>query len=225
MGDIVSFSSNGGTADGHLALPAAGKGKGVIVIQEWWGLVPHIKDVSDRFAEAGFVALAPDLYHGAQTTEPGEAGKLMMALNIDESERDLRGAIKYLRAHPAVTSQKIGIVGFCMGGALSLYGACTSPDAIGACVIYYGGHPNVKPDLSRLSAPVLGFYGGRDDFVTPDIARDLQRQIRALGKEMELYIYDDCDHAFFNSDRPEVHNKEAAADTWQRTLDFFNKYL
>ena len=225
MGSIVSFTSNGGTADGYLALPAAGKGKGVIVIQEWWGLVPHIKNVADRYAEAGFVALAPDLYHGQHTTEPGEAGKLMMAMNIDHAEKDLRGAINYLRAHTAVGGGKVGVVGFCMGGALSLFAACKNPDTVGACIIYYGGHPNVKPDLASLKAPVLGFYAEKDGFVTPAMARDLQKQIQSLGKRMEMHVYPNCDHAFFNDDRPEVYSKQAAEDTWRRALAFFNENL
>src|SRR5205814_6407438 len=122
-GEMVEFKSNGGTASGYLSLPASGKGPGVIVIQEWWGLVEHIKDICDRFAAEGFVALAPDLYHGQSATSPDEAGKLMMAMRIDEVEKDLRGAAEYLLNHAAMTSSKVGTVGFCMGGALSLYAA------------------------------------------------------------------------------------------------------
>src|ERR671927_279975 len=112
--EMIEFKSNGGTTRGYLAVPESGKGPGVIVIQEWWGLVPHIKDVADRFAAEGFVALAPDLYHGRATTSPDEAGKLMMALDIEQTEKDLRGAINYLLAHESVTSNKVGTVGFCM---------------------------------------------------------------------------------------------------------------
>src|SRR2546423_3090065 len=118
--EMVEFQSNGGTTAGYLAVPEGGEGPGVVVIQEWWGLVPHIKNVCDRFAAAGFVALAPDLYHGRATTSPDEAGKLMMALGIAPSGKDLRGASPYLLAHPTVTSATDGKVGFCMGGALSL---------------------------------------------------------------------------------------------------------
>src|SRR6185369_1037052 len=98
-GQIVEFASNGATASGYLATPAQAKGPGVIVIQEWWGLVDHIKDIADRFASEGYVALAPDLYHGKKASSPDEAGKLMMAMRIDEAEKDLRGAIKYLLNH------------------------------------------------------------------------------------------------------------------------------
>ena len=223
-GEIVEFSSNGSTASGYLATPASGKGPGVIVIQEWWGLVPHIKGVADRFAAEGFVALAPDLYHGKSATSPDEAGKLMMALRIDEAEKDLRGAAQFLLNHDATTGDKVGTVGFCMGGALSLY-AATKNAQVGACVIFYGGHPNVKPDLPNLQAPVLGLYAGRDGFVTPESVRELERQLKELGKSAEIHIYPDVDHGFFNDTRPEIYNEAAAKDAWQRVLKFFSKHL
>src|SRR6266511_1303495 len=120
MGERISFKTNGTTTPGYLARPAQGSGPGLIVIQEWWGLVPQIEGVADRFAAEGFVALVPDLYHGKSTKSPDEAGKLMMALRVDEVERDLAGAIDHLVAQPAVSSKKVGTVGFCMGGALTL---------------------------------------------------------------------------------------------------------
>lgn len=223
-GQMVEFPSNGGTTGGYLATPAAGKGPGVIVIQEWWGLVPHIKDVCDRFAGEGFVALAPDLYHGKTTTSPDEAGKLMMALQIDEAEKDLRGAINFLLNHEATTGEKAGTVGFCMGGALSLYTATKNPQ-VGACVVFYGGHPNVHPDLPNLQAPVLGVYAERDGFVTPDSVRELERKLKELGKSVEMHIYPDVDHGFFNDTRPTVYNEAAAKDAWQRVLKFFSEHL
>ncbi len=223
-GQMVNFSSNGGTASGFLAIPDKGSGPGVIVIQEWWGLVEHIKDVCDRFANEGYVALAPDLYHGKTTKSPDEAGKLMMAMQIDEGEKDLRGAIQFLINHEATTGDKVGAVGFCMGGALSLYAATKNPK-VGACVVFYGGHPNVKPDLPNLQAPMLGIYAGRDGFVTPDLVRDLERQLIALGKSAEVHIYPDADHAFFNDQRPDVYNAKAAEDAWKRTIQFFAKNL
>ena len=223
--EMVEFASNGGTTRGFLALPESGsKGAGVIVIQEWWGLVPHIKNVCERFAAAGFVALAPDLYHGRTTTSPDEAGKLMMALNVGQAEKDLRGAIGYLLAHERVAGERVGTVGFCMGGALSLYAAAKN-EQVGACVVFYGAHPKINPDLERLRAPLLGFYAGRDDFATPALARELEAKLRSLGKPAEIHIYPDTDHAFFNDDRPEVYNAEAAADAWQRTVRFFHEQL
>ena len=224
MGETVEFPVSGGSIEGHESVPGLGRGPGVIVIQEWWGLVDHIKDVCDRFATAGFVALAPDLFHGKTTKSPDQAGKMMMALRIDETEKELDGAVEYLLMHDAVTSQKIGIVGFCMGGALALYAATKNPN-IGACVDFYGGHPNVKPDLPNLHAPVLGLFAEKDGFVTPDSVRELEGKLKALGKEIEVVIYPGADHAFFNDSRPEVYDEEAAADAWRRTVEFLKHRL
>jgi carboxymethylenebutenolidase len=224
LGETISFASNGGTTSGYLAVPKSGKAPGVVVIQEWWGLVEHIKDVCDRFAAEGFVALAPDIYHGKVTKSPDEAGKLMMALRIDEAEKDLRGAVEYLRSHQATTGDKVGTVGFCMGGALSLY-AASKNNQVGACVVFYGVHPNVKPDLENLQAPVLGIFAERDGFATPHSARELERQLNALGKSIEIHIYPDADHAFFNDTRPEVYKADAAHDAWRRSIEFFRRHL
>ena len=224
MGTMVKFSSIGSQASGYLAIPDKGTGPGVVVLQEWWGLVDHIKDVCDRFAANGYVALAPDLYHGKTAKSPDEAGKLMMALRIDETEKDLRGAIEFLLGHQATTGSKVGIIGFCMGGALSLYAATKNPK-VGACVVFYGGHPNVKPDLPNLQAPVLGIYAERDGFVTPELVHQLERQLKKLGKSVEVHIYPGVDHAFFNDQRPEVYDEKASADAWRRVLEFFAKHL
>ena len=224
MGEMVDFPFAEGNSRGYLSAPKSGSGPGVIVIQEWWGLVDHIKDVCDRFAAEGFVALAPDLYHGKTTKSPDEAGKLMMALRIDQAEQDLSAAIEYLATLDSTTSEKVGVVGFCMGGALSLYTATKNPH-VGACVVFYGGHPNVKPDLPNLHAPVLGLYAARDGFVTPDSVHQLENKLKELGKQIEAHIYPGTDHAFFNDMRPEVYNAEAAADAWRRTVEFLRKHL
>lgn len=222
-GQMVPFESDGGTTGGYLAIPE-GEGPGVLVIQEWWGLVPHIQNICDRLAKEGFVALAPDLYHGKSTKSPDEAGKLMMALRVDEAEKDLRGAVQYLLAHPSTTGKKVGTVGFCMGGALSLY-AATKNSQVGACVVFYGGHPNVQPDLPNLEAPVLGLYAERDSFVTPESVRKLEKQLKDLGKSAEIHIYPGVDHAFFNDERPEVYDAAASNDAWQKVLKFFRAHL
>jgi carboxymethylenebutenolidase len=223
-GQMVEFQSNGGTARGYLATPESGGGPGVVVIQEWWGLVPHIRDVADRFAAAGFVALAPDLYHGDVARSPDEAGKLMMALNISRTEKDLRGAIQYLLSHEATEGDRVGTVGFCMGGALSLY-AASKNERVGACVVFYGIHPKVEPDLDNLRAPVLGLFAEKDESVPPDAVRELEAKLREHGKRVEVHIYPGTDHAFFNDTRPEVYDPEAAADAWRRTLEFFREHL
>src|SRR4030095_10947481 len=204
MGENVKFQSNGGKTTGYLAIPKGGRGPGVVVIQEWWGLVPHIQDLCDRFSIEGFVALAPDLYHGKVAKSPDEAAKMMMALRIEEAEKDLKGAIDLLTTHEATTGEKVGIIGFCMGGALALYTA-TKNSKIGACVVFYGGHPKVKPDLPNLHAPALYISGDRDRSVTPAVVHDVERRIKDLGKQIEMKIYKDADHAFFNDTRPEVY--------------------
>ena len=224
MGEMVQFPFAGGNTGGYLATPKQGSGPGVIVIQEWWGLVDHIKDVCDRFAGEGFVALAPDLYHGKSTKSPDEAGRLMMALRVDEAEKDLSAAAQYLSTQDSTTSENVGVVGFCMGGALALYTA-TKNENVGACVVFYGGHPKVKPDLPNLHAPVLGLFGEKDKSDTPDVVRNLERDVKALGKPIEVVIYPGADHAFFNDTRPEVYNAEAATDAWQRTVAFLREHL
>jgi len=224
MGEMLTLSSDGVAVSGYLAQPASLKGSGVIVIQEWWGLVPHIKNIVGRFAQAGFLALAPDLYHGKSAKSPNEAEKLMMALNIDKTEKDLAATVSYLKAHPGNSTGKIGVVGFCMGGALSLYAASKNTE-VDACVVFYGGHPKVHPDLPALRAPVLGFYAQNDSFVTPEVVKDLEEKLQKLGKSFESHIYPATEHAFFNDDRPEVYNKDAAEDAWKRTLEFFHKHL
>jgi carboxymethylenebutenolidase len=224
MGERVTFKANGHTTPGYLARPAAGSGPGVIVLQEWWGLVPHIEDVTERFAGEGFVALAPDLYHGEKATGPDQAGKMMMALNIDQTEKDLRGAIQFLRQQPGVTGGSVGTVGFCMGGALSLFAASKNPE-VGACVVFYGGHPKVHPDLPNLKAPVLGIFAGKDGFVNQQVVRDLDEKLTKLGQPHEFHTYPDADHAFFNDTRPEVYDPAASADAWQKTIAFFRQHL
>jgi carboxymethylenebutenolidase len=221
-GRMVEFPSNGSTTSGYLSTPAAGRGPGVLVIQEWWGLVDHIKNVCDRFAAEGFTALAPDMYHGQVADEPDGAGKLFMALNIAQAEKDLRGATTYLASHSS--APKLGAVGFCMGGQLALFAATLNP-SIGATVNFYGIHPNVKPDYAKLSGPVLGLYAEKDGFVTPDVAKGVDAAIKAAGKKSEIHVYPAVDHAFFNDERKDAYNKTAAEDAWRRTLAFFRTNL
>jgi len=221
-GKMVSFPSNGYTTEGYLATPASGKGPGVLVIQEWWGLVPHIKAVCDRFAVAGFSALAPDMYHGKTASEPDGAGKLFMALNIEQAEKDLRSAATYLAGHSSTA--QLGAVGFCMGGQLALFAGCTNR-SIGPVVDFYGIHPNVKPDYSKLSGPVLGLFAEKDGFVNPDVARGVEAAIKKAGKQVEIHIYPGRDHAFFNDTNQAAYHKADADDAWKRTVDHFKKNL
>ena len=224
MGRMVEFATNGRSSRGYLATPASGRGPGVIVIQEWWGLVDHVKDVADRFAGEGFAALAPDMYHGETAASPDDAGKLMMALDVGRTERDLRGAVDHLLARGEVSGDRVGAVGFCMGGQLALFAACANPK-VGACVDFYGIHPAVTPDLASLQAPVLGFFAEKDAFVTPDAARRLEADLQAAGKDVEITIFDGADHAFFNDTRAEVYHARYAAECWTRMLAFYRRHL
>jgi carboxymethylenebutenolidase len=225
MGEMIRFPSNGSEGQGYLAMPSSGTGPGVVVIQEWWGLVPHIQDVCDRFATAGFVALAPDLYRGTKVTEPDEAGKEMMALQLERAGKDMSGAVDEVERRSG--RDKVGVVGFCMGGGLALVLATQRPDAVAACVSFYGliPWPDAQPDFSEVSGAVLLHVAGNDEYFSPATARALEEQLRALGKDVELHVYDGADHAFFNDTRPEVHDAAAAATAWTRTIEFLHAHL
>jgi carboxymethylenebutenolidase len=225
MGEMIEFPSNGSNAVGYLSVPEAGNGPGIIVIQEWWGLVDHIRQVCDRFAAAGYVALAPDLYHGVTIAEPDEAGKAMMALKMDGAARDMSGAVDELLRRSS--GEHIGVIGFCMGGGLALVLATQRPDAVAAVVPCYGviPWPDAQPDYAAMSAAVLGHYAGNDDFFTPEAAQALGAQLRELGKDVEIIVYPDTDHAFFNDTRPEVYDDAAATALWDRSLEFFSAHL
>jgi carboxymethylenebutenolidase len=194
----------------------------VVVIQEWWGLVPHIESVCDRLANAGYVALAPDLYRGETASAPDVAKKLSMALKVDQVCLDVQHAVSHLLSLPEV--KKVGVVGFCMGGMLALHAACEDV-RISACVDFYGAPSSVTPRLGNLRAAFLGMFGENDHVSTPQSAADLERQLKGLGKDAEIVIYPGAEHAFFNDTRPAVFNMSAAAEAWKRTLSFFETRL
>jgi carboxymethylenebutenolidase len=229
VGETVSFPSNGDTAHGYLARPASGTGPGVMVVQEWWGLVPQIKKVCDRLAADGFVALAPDLYHGdiAEHTEMDKAGQLMSALPMDRVARDTGGAVDFLRSHSAVRGDKVGVVGYCMGGMLTLVVAAQQGDKIGAAAPYYGAPlGDSAPDWSGLTAPVRGHFAGSDDFFPPDAVRELERQLRDMGKDVELEIHAGSGHAFVNEENPlGTHDPDLASKCWAATVGFLHDRL
>lgn len=228
MGQMVEFPSNGSSGTGYFAEATSGSGPGVLVIQEWWGLVPHIKDVVDRFAAEGFTALAPDLYRGETTTEPDEAGKLMMALNMDQAAKDLRGAIGFLKDSDAVSTEGVGVVGFCMGGGLALVVACNESADVVACAPYYGLIPweNAAPDYLLLSGPVHGHYAENDGFFGPALAKALEDELReTYSKEAVLEVHPGVDHAFFNDTRPEVYDATQAGRAWGETISFFRSAI
>jgi carboxymethylenebutenolidase len=224
MGELIEFPANGHTCSGYLAIPPGGQGPGLVVIQEWWGLVDHITGLCDRFAAEGFVALAPDLYRGTKATSPDEAGKLFMALNIAKASADLRGAADDLIHRREVEPKKVGVVGFCMGGQLALYGATEHPDRFACAVNFYGVHPKVQIEPSRVRVPILAHFGTRDTSTPESVARPLIEQIREAGGNIETHFYD-AGHAFFNDTRPAVYDEASATLAWGRTLVFLRQHL
>lgn len=224
-GEMVTFASNGSTAPGYLAKPeGAGPFPGVIVIQEWWGLEEHIKDIARRFAAEGFVALAPDLYHGRIATEPDEARKLVMAMQMDVALRDIQGGIDYLKGLPAVSPKKIGVTGFCMGGSLTLRAAARSADVGAAAPFYAGGIQNLTPDAHKIQAPVFAAFGETDDGIPLDKVEEFRQELARQGKDAEVKVYPGAPHSFFNDTRPS-YRPEASADAWQHVLALFRRAL
>jgi carboxymethylenebutenolidase len=227
VGEKVTFASNGDTAEGYLSTPSSGRGPGVIVIQEWWGLVPHIEDLADRFAREGFVALAPDLYHGVTTREPDEAGKLLMGLAMDRAAKDIAGAAAYLAAREQNTGTGVGAVGFCMGGSLALWSGTLSPDVV-ATVGFYPAVPweQMSPTWSNYEGKAAVIHGAEGDGGTGnDGIQAARKAIEQAGGEVTLYDYDGTEHAWFNDTRPEVYNADAAEPAWRRTIEFLRERL
>ena len=225
----VEFASNGGTAGGYLAVPEGGSGPGVVVVQEWWGLDPSLKIMVDRLAEAGFVALEPDLYHGelAAHDEMDKAGQLMNSLPPDRAGRDMAGAVDFLAGHDAVTSESLGVMGFCMGGMLTFILAAIRGDKIKAAVPFYGfPPPSNEPDWSGLTAVVRGHMAENDDFFTPEGAQALEKKLVDLGKDVQLTVHPGSGHAFMNPQNPlGTQDAELAARCWADATSFLHAQL
>lgn len=215
MGERVEFPSNGHTCRGYFA----GEGPGIVVIQEWWGLVPHIEALVDRFAAEGFSAIAPDLYHGKTTTSPDEAGRILMELDAERAEIEIAGAGAYLVSRSECTSKTYGVIGFCMGGALAQYTA-TKEKNVGAIASFYGGFAKVTPNWENLTAPILLIYAEKDKGIPIETGRALARKLGEMGKRVQLVTYPNTGHAFCN-DTGANYNAEAAADAWTKAITFF----
>lgn len=220
---MVAFPSGDVQVPGYLAQPETGSYPGLVVIQEWWGLVPHIKDVARRFSRQGFVALAPDLYHGQAASEPDDARKLAMDLDRQRAVVEIQAAIGYLQGLESVHPKKIGVVGWCMGGALTIYTAAASRE-VGAAVAFYGGIQDVSIAAS-IQAPLLGLYGEHDHGIPVERLHSFDEELQKHGVRHEIHIYPGAQHAFFNDARPNSYHPEAAADAWERTLAWFRQYL
>lgn len=229
MSQTVSFPSNGDTASGYLAIPTSGKGCGLLVIQEWWGLVPQIKRTCDRLAAEGFVALAPDLYHGeiAEHTEMDKANQLMQSLPPDRAARDMGAAIDYLLAHEATEGHRVGVIGFCMGGMLTLLITALQGDRVAVAVPFYGAPLGENaPDWSKLTASVQGHFAENDDFFPPDAVKQLESELKAMGKNVEFIVYPKTGHAFGNEENAlGTYDAEATKVSWERAVDFLKSNL
>jgi carboxymethylenebutenolidase len=222
----IITSEHPATAEGltirqYLARPASvTSAPAIVLIHEWWGLNPHTKDIAERFARAGFITVAVDLYDGVVTKDAAEAGQLMSGLDSAQALAKLKAVVNHLRAADDVT--RVGVTGFCMGGVYTLLTACNAQ--VEAAVPFYG-MPDDLSCLAQLSCPVLFFGGAKDQWITVAKMDRLRDVLAQYGKVGEVKIYDDADHAFFNDTRPEVYNAAAAADAWQRTLSFFHQHL
>jgi carboxymethylenebutenolidase len=236
-GTMVTFPANGTTTSGYLATPKSGTGPGVLVLQEWWGLVPHIKHVADRFAAEGFVALAPDMYHGKTASEPDDAGKLFMALNIAQAEKDLRGAATYLLAHSS--TKTIGVVGFCMGGGFALLLAPNG--GFDASSVNYGTTRRdvVSERYLAGACPIVGSYGAKDP-ANRGTAQRLEAVLTSLGVPHDIKEYAGAGHGFIaDHDLEDIpfalrilswtsgpeHHVPSALDAKRRIISFFDEHL
>lgn len=229
MGETVEFRSNGNTASGYLARPPGGSGPGVVVVQEWWGLDSSIKEEAERLASAGFVALAPDLYHGevAGHDEMDRAAQFMQSLPPDRAARDMSGAVDFMASHEGVTGDGIGVIGFCMGGMLALILAANRGDKVKAAVTFYGlPEGETEPDWSGLTGPVRGHMAEHDDFFSPEKARNLEKKLRELGKNVEFTVHPGTGHAFMASHNALGTRDEKLAEAiWPEVLSFLHHEL
>lgn len=219
MGSMIDFTRpDGSTCKGYLA--EAGKGKpGIVVLQEWWGLNDQIKRVADRFAASGYNALAPDLYHGRVTQKPDEANHLMEGLDfVGASDQDIAGAVKHL----AGTSGKVGVMGYCMGGALTI-AACARVPGIACGVPYYGVPPRELADPAKIKVPIQGHFANKDDWCTPQVVDEFERAMTRSGNKPEVFRYDAA-HAFAN-DKGAAYDEAAAKKAWERTMAFLRNHL
>jgi carboxymethylenebutenolidase len=221
----VEFEANGATAGGYLAVPESGRGPGVVVLQEWWGVDDSIKRYCDRFAAEGFLALAPDLYHGETTEQPDEAQQKMMALSMDQAVKEMSGAVDHLVGHEGLEGGGVGAVGFCLGGGLAAWAAAAS-SRIKALAIYYYVMPHGKPDFSKIQAPALGHFGTADDFISVDDARALEQEMKDAGVDAGFELYEGAGHAFANDhNRLGTYDEGKADEAWSKTVDFLKRHL
>lgn len=220
----VTFKAkNGGDVSGQVAEPSGdGKAPALVLLQEWWGINAHLQSIATRLAAEGFLVVTPDLYHGKIAKDATEAGQMMTALDTLQAMQEIGGAAAFAKEHPRGNG-KVGVIGFCMGGALAFASAC-HVEGLSAVVPFYGIPPADKVDFSKVTAPVLAHFGKNDDWATVEKAEAIKKQLDALGKPMQLEVYD-AGHAFVNDSRPEAYDEKSAKLAWQRSVEFLKKHL
>jgi carboxymethylenebutenolidase len=218
--ETIQFNTANGASTAYVALPDNQTDKAIILIQEWWGLNDHIKDIANRYAAEGFITVAPDLYRGKVTKDPEEASKLMHGLEIEDGLNTIESAME--KAREKYEIENFGITGFCMGGTFALQAACKL-EGIDAAAPFYGDIPE-EFDLKGLKCPVIFISGTRDQWITPEKVGELERIAKENFLPVESVKYN-ADHAFFNNTRPEVYDEEAAKDAWSKVIAFFNEHL
>ena len=223
----IEFSANGVKCGGELGEPgepaSTNKVGTVIVVQEWHGINTEMKNKVARFAQEGFLALAPDLYHGAVAHNDQEAGKMMQALDFAKAIGEIGAAVAWAKEQPR-SNGKVAVLGFCLGGALTIAAAANVPGL--ACAVPFYGVPDLsKLDLSKVSAPILAHFAGHDDWASPDKARQIQKDLTAKGKSFELHVYPDAGHAFMRDTDSSKFHAPSAKQAWDRTLAFLRTHL
>lgn len=210
-----------GGSDSLRAYQASAEGAsiGAVVIQEWWGLNEHIKEIADRFAREGMLAAAPDLYHGVVTTEPDEARKAVMELDMDQAIQEIQATADHLLAQPGI--EAVAVIGFCMGGRLGLR-MSVEGQRLAAAVVFYGRALD-EQQAAQVTVPLLGLYGSEDHGIPVDSVQQMQRQLEAAGVANQIHVYEGAGHAFFNDTRASYH-PEAAQDAWHRTLSWIRQH-
>lgn len=224
----IQYPGDGVTLMAYVAAPVTKeKRPAIIIVQEWWGLVEHIKDIARRFAREGYFAIAPDLYSRfghVVTTDSHEAGAFMNRLAQEDGLKDLQATVTYLKTVPEVDAARLGVTGFCMGGFYALMLPCLTSD-IKAAVPFYGQVPNPDTPLRKLGCPVLYFYGEDDGWITKADVQRLAAALKTYQKPGEIKTYPGATHAFFNDTRQEVYKAAEAKDAWAKTVAFFKQHL
>ena len=219
---MIKFEVSGKSVEAYVAVPKSASGPGVLVLHAWWGLTEFFKSLCDRFANDGFVALAPDIYHGKTASTVDDAKRLSFKLKSPTVMKEISGAATYLRSHSAVIGERIGVIGFSLGGYYALGLAGLRPNDVGAVVVFYGTR---TLNYSKTKAAFLGHFAEDDKWAPVEKVRELEKRIHDAGKEATFHIYPRTKHWFFEADRPDAYDANAAHLAWNRTVDFLRSRL